>query len=178
MEIPLVKLKAILLYLAENTDPKFFGKVKLMKLLYFIDFNHVKRYGLPITGDNYINMEHGPVPSVIKNLIYSVATEPDEALLADTIGFEHKPGNKIHRIVPVRKFSQKDKDLFSDSEIEILENVSKRFYSANKETIETAAHKEGPWSTTDELDYIPYWLAALDADSRFTQEEIKFNLSL
>ena len=162
MEISLAKLKAIILFLAQNTDPKFL----------------VKRYGLPITGDNYINMEHGPVPSTIKNLVYSVAAEPNEALLADTINIDQNPSSMIHKIVPSRAFTDKDRDLLNDSEMEILEEISKRFYSANKETIEKAAHQEAPWATTVELEPIPYWLAAKDADSRFTEDEIKFYTSL
>jgi uncharacterized phage-associated protein len=36
---------------------------KLFKILYFADQKHLVKYGFPITGDFYIAMEYGPVPS-------------------------------------------------------------------------------------------------------------------
>lgn len=173
MRMPLAKLKAMLLYFCENTDPRFLGKVKLMKLFYFLDFVHVKKYGVPVTWDNYINMEHGPVPSTVKNLVYSVDDEPNDAILADTITIEHSDGQAIHRILPLRKFGKNDSDLLSETEREVLEEISKRFFSANQAKIEKAAHEEAPWATTKEMDSIPYTLAALDPDSQFTEEELE-----
>jgi len=85
MKIPLSKLKAMVLYFCGNTDPRFLGKVKLMKLFYFADFIHVKNFGSPITYDNYVRMEHGPIPSVILNLIDAVDGDVDSAELADII---------------------------------------------------------------------------------------------
>src|SRR5690606_40518414 len=36
---------------------------KLMKLMYFADRDHLVKYGFPITGDMYIKLPYGPVPS-------------------------------------------------------------------------------------------------------------------
>jgi hypothetical protein len=65
MNIPIQKLKAMILFFATFTDPRLLGKKKLMKLFYFADFGHVKRYASPITYDNYVHLEHGPIPSAI-----------------------------------------------------------------------------------------------------------------
>ena len=88
MNIPVPKLKAILLYFANYTNSRFLGKVKLMKLFYFLDFLHVKKYGAPITYDTYVNLVHGPIPSAIKNLIDTADDDFDNSILADTIKFE------------------------------------------------------------------------------------------
>ncbi len=44
---------------------------KLMKLMYFADKDHLVKYGFPITGDTYIKLPYGTVPSfsnfVLKN---------------------------------------------------------------------------------------------------------------
>ena len=85
MMIPIKKLKAVILFFGTHTDTKFLGKVKLMKLFYFLDFMHVKNYGSPVTYDNYINLEHGPIPSAIKNLVDTATDDVDNSLLADTI---------------------------------------------------------------------------------------------
>jgi uncharacterized phage-associated protein len=44
-------------------------KHKLSKLLYFADKIHLERYGRTITGDEYIKMEYGPVPSTVYDVI-------------------------------------------------------------------------------------------------------------
>ncbi|HEC30580.1 MAG TPA: DUF4065 domain-containing protein, partial [Candidatus Yonathbacteria bacterium] len=92
MKIPLEKIKAMILYFAFNTDPKFLGKTKLMKLFYFADFGYVKKHGVPMTFDKYKNMEHGPVPTTIYGLISTAYSEPDESLLSDIVEFQEVNG--------------------------------------------------------------------------------------
>ena len=41
---------------------KFCGKIKLFKLLYFLDFLHFKQTAMPVTGLRYYAWEMGPVP--------------------------------------------------------------------------------------------------------------------
>jgi uncharacterized phage-associated protein len=173
MKITLPKLKATLLYFCTNTDPKFLGKVKLMKLFYFLDFGHVKKYGSPVTFDTYVNLEHGPIPSTIKNLVDEVCDDIDSSVLADTIYCETSENSKMMRIVPKRKFSKEDTKYFSQTELEILENVCQRFSSSNKKTIEDISHIESPWKLTTLLDCIPYTLAVYDDDCQVSIEEIK-----
>lgn len=38
---------------------------KVFKILWFADLSHLKKYGRTITGDTYIAMTNGPVPSVL-----------------------------------------------------------------------------------------------------------------
>jgi uncharacterized phage-associated protein len=173
MKISLPKLKAVLLYFCANTDPKFLGKVKLMKLFYFLDFGHIKKYGSPVTYDLYVNLEHGPIPSMIKNLVDEVCDDIDYSILADTISCETSDVSKMMRIVPKRKFNEEDKKYFSQTELEILENVCARFHSSNKKTIEDVSHSESPWRMTHLLDNIPYTLAVNDPDCQVSEDEIR-----
>jgi uncharacterized phage-associated protein len=59
-------INALLLILNELRQSDFH---KLFKILYFADRKHLKRYGNPIIGDEYISMENGPVPSNIYDLL-------------------------------------------------------------------------------------------------------------
>lgn len=178
MNISLPKLKAILLYFSHNTDPKFLGKVKLMKLIYFLDFMHLKKYGSPVTYDTYVNLEHGPIPSTIKNLVDSAADDIDNSILADAIAFDYLSNIKMHRVIPKREFTDTDRKYFSESELEILKQVCIRFGDKNTKFIEDASHRESPWQKTTILQVIPYELAAEDPDSEVSREEIELALNL
>lgn len=48
---------------------------KIFKVLYFADQKHLAKYGRPITGDNYVAMKNGPVPSNIYDILKSIRTE-------------------------------------------------------------------------------------------------------
>ncbi|MFH1129118.1 MAG: Panacea domain-containing protein [Patescibacteria group bacterium] len=178
MNISIPKLKAILLYFSNFTERKFLGKVKLMKLFYFLDFMHVKKYGSPVTYDNYVNLEHGPIPSSIKNLVDTADDDIDNSILADTISFEKMDGEGIHRIIPKRKFTEQDKEYFSTTEFDILTEVCKKFGDKNTKYIEEASHNESPWKETKFLGLIPYALAANDPDCIARKEEIEMIVNL
>ncbi len=42
---------------------------KLCKILYFADQKHLSEYGRSITGDTYIAMQFGPVPSCVDDIL-------------------------------------------------------------------------------------------------------------
>jgi len=44
------------------------NKMKALKLIFFADRYHLRQYGRPITNDEYLAMEYGPVPSGCKDL--------------------------------------------------------------------------------------------------------------
>jgi uncharacterized phage-associated protein len=178
MDIPVAKLKAIILFFGTYTDIKFLGKVKLMKLFYFLDFSHLKKYGSPVTYDTYINLEHGPIPSAIKNLIDTASDDIDNSMLVDTLSFETPSGTRMCRVIPTRKFTEADSKLFSESELSTLKSVCERFGDKNTKYIEDASHKESPWKETLLLDTIPYTLAAMDDDCQVSKEEIEMLLGI
>jgi uncharacterized phage-associated protein len=144
-----------------------------MKLFYFLDFTHIKEYGTPVTYDTYVKLEHGPIPSTIKNLIDTVAEDLDISGIADTIHFERPVGTVMDRVLPNRPFLESDKGYFSETELEILEKVCAKFGNKNTKFIEDASHAEAPWKETEYLDEIPYVLATNDPDSKAEKEDIE-----
>lgn len=56
-----------LLYVANRIDKRDIHKI--FKILYFADMAHLFQYGRAITGDKYIAMKYGPVPSSIYDMV-------------------------------------------------------------------------------------------------------------
>ena len=67
------KYKQTILFLV-NSDANNdrLGKVKLFKLLYYIDFDHYQEYDASITGDTYYKRQYGPVGINANDLLYEM----------------------------------------------------------------------------------------------------------
>lgn len=178
MKITTPKLKAMLLFFATHTDKRLLGKVKLMKLFYFTDFGYIKKYAIPITYDQYINLEHGPIPTTIMNMVNEVEDDIDTSTLGDTISISKKEGNPLHRIVPARKFEKKDKGYFSENELAMLDKICKRFYNSNAKQMEEASHQEAMWKKTKFKETIPYSLALQDKDCQVDKEKMDISIKI
>ncbi len=176
MKIPLNKVRAMIKYFAQNTDEELLGKVKLMKLFYFSDFTHTKHHGQPITFDYYIKLEHGPIPSKIKNLVDEAEEDPETSFLSDLMSIEKQDNCYLHKIVAKKPFTEEDAKLFSKSELDVLRNVCKKFYNSNTKAIETASHQDGPWEQVEFLGEIPYALVfnGDDEESKSKRDIVKF----
>lgn len=60
-----------ILYIAEKMGGKT-DEHKIFKTLYFADMKHLSKYGRSITGDVYIAMNYGPVPSQTYDIFKAV----------------------------------------------------------------------------------------------------------
>ena len=101
-------LEAIL-YLANRIDGP--TKMKIFKLLYFADKLHMSKYGRFISGDIYVAMEHGPVPSRMYDIVKDV--QRGQKSTAFTM-----PDNK--QIIPLRQANLYE---LSQTDIECLEET-------------------------------------------------------
>jgi uncharacterized phage-associated protein len=73
------KTLAAITYLAARNLPEL-SKGKLCKLLFLADKYHLVRFGRPITGDFYWAVDHGPIPSVVKDRLDRLEQNADEEL--------------------------------------------------------------------------------------------------
>ena len=65
--------------------------MKLIKLLYLADREALQRWGIPITTDTYVSMDHGPVVSTIYDLIRQrAAGETWQAYISAPMGDMNK----------------------------------------------------------------------------------------
>ena len=103
----------------------------------------------------------------------SVADDPDEAILGDTISVARNDAENIHRILSHQAFSEGDAVLFAKQELETLQKVCARFGAVSTKDIEEASYLEAPWRNTNELEKIPYTLAAEDSDCLVEREDIE-----
>ncbi len=83
MNVQFDKTKALnaLLYVANRVQRKDFHKI--FKIVYFADRQHLAEWGRPITGDTYIAMDAGPVPSRMYDILKIVR---GDSYLPDTEG--------------------------------------------------------------------------------------------
>ena len=92
---------------------------KLCKILYFADQKHLSLYGRSITGDTYIAMQFGPVPSYIDDILKAIrgdsffsSTEEAKAL-KNIINFENR--------YIIKGLKPADMEELSESDIECLD---------------------------------------------------------
>ncbi|WP_245293353.1 Panacea domain-containing protein [Mongoliimonas terrestris] len=124
------------------TNTKKCGKVKLFKLLYFLDFEHYKSSGRSVTGLDYNAWKMGPVPVSLYEEIDS--PEPD---MAAALRFEERPirqgEQKMLVITPARQFSDSH---FTKREMRLLNDLATEYRDADADNMIEATHLENkPW---------------------------------
>lgn len=109
-------IEAILYILSKADRPV--TKYQIVKILYFADLLHLRRYGRTISGDWYAAMKFGPVPSQSYRIIQPLFNqdEPDYADIANVL----TRGNGDYDVLPKRP---PDRRMFSKSELECLDEV-------------------------------------------------------
>jgi uncharacterized phage-associated protein len=90
-------------------------KLHALKLVFFADRFHLRKYGRPITNDQYWAMKLGPVPSGVKDLFELDSASPVERHYAEEF-FEHS--DRPHSI---RSTAAVDTNVLSQSDLEALE---------------------------------------------------------
>ena len=131
------------LYISEKTHDLF----HIVKTLYYADKKHLEHYGRLITGDYYVAMEDGPVPSGAYDLIKSV--RGDEFTYEFKIIDAH-PENAIvvngNDIEPKRKANL---DFFSESDIECLDDAVKIYANMDGKQLWKLVHEEKSYNQTE-----------------------------
>lgn len=115
-------------------------KLKLIKLVYFADRYHLRRYGRPMVNDAYLAMPLGPVGSSVKDIAeFSSFLDDAEREYAGTY---LKRGDVAHKVVSI---ADVDADVFSESELEALEFAYAEFGSKSASTLVDITHVYPEW---------------------------------
>ena len=127
-----------LIYVAHVTGKV--GRFHAAIILYFADLYHLRRYGRPVTGDFYVAMENGPVPSFAYNVLKG-SLSPAQQLLArgalEEVRTERHPVYRAGREPNLKYFSQTDMECLDDA---IKYCMPKTFGQISDET-----HKHPAW---------------------------------
>ncbi len=122
-----------IVYVAEKTNDLF----HIMKVLYYADKIHLEGYGRLITGDRYIAMKDGPVPSGAYDIIKSV--RGDGLTQIDARPEDAFKVEDWTEIIPIRKPTL---DYFSESDIEALNKSIETYAHMKLGELWDVAHEE------------------------------------
>lgn len=156
------KLINAAVFFAENTH--YCGKIKLIKLLYLLDFEHFRQTGHNVTGMEYRALKMGPVPMEL--------FEEWDALLPDfSAAVDIVPVKVIdhtrEQVVPKRPFDDRH---FTRREIRLMSELAAKYRDEFCRPLINFTHAElSPWAKIWEggrgnLERIPYSLAVQDDD--------------
>lgn len=174
------KLINAIIFFSKNT--KSCNKLKLMKLLYYLDFWHFKETGRPVTNQTYRAWKMGPVPLPIYKEI-SPENLPED--LGKFLFVEEEIVDEIKEIKKLKITAKKDfnQKIFTKREIEIMNRVAEIFYDAPGNIMKDATHlKNAPWDKTvkekGENAVIDYMLALDNEDGSLTADIVNDKLSM
>lgn len=156
------KLIEATLFFAANT--LYCGKIKLIKLLYLLDFAHFRETGRSVTGLEYRAWKLGPVPPAL-----FAEWEHLEADFASAVSIEPEQVYDYSRekLVPRRDFDERH---FSRRELRLMQTLAGKYREELSKPLVNFTHAElGPWARIwdggrGNQERIPYTLAVVDAD--------------
>lgn len=145
-------MQQVILFFLERINNVHLGRTKLMKLLYFVDFDHLEKYGRPVTGAVYRKLPHGPYPKDADKLVKRMVAKGLVKEVKVPVGDYAQ-----HRLITLgAKF---DAGAFTGTEMQTLDKVATDWADATAAQIEAATHAEAPWAGTQAGKVIDYEMA-------------------
>ena len=130
---------------------KTFGemdKLKMVKVIYFADKRHLIFGGRTITGDNYMAMRHGPVGSMVLNIL-NRNVEYLESEQLQYIDCYIQQGDSENN----RKCTENNMiyDQLSESDKKTLTKIGKKFNVMDGWALVKLTHKYSEWAKFEEI---------------------------
>ena len=116
------------------------NKMKAIKLIFFADRYHLRRYGRPIIGDRYVAMPYGPVASTAKDLAESTVFLADCQRQYVEDHLDRTADNYF-----LMSTAQVDNDVFSDSDLEALQFAWDEFGRFDEFALADITHAYPEW---------------------------------
>lgn len=143
MSYNLEKLIDILTILAKNNQE--LTKLRINKLLYFIDREHLRKYGKMVLGDKYFSLDYGPIPSLTYNLICSFCETQNKQNRLSAF-FRAGKNRKNYDKLELKKES--DGNSLSESEKNVIKDILRKYGSLKDYQLVNKTHKDSTWVNT------------------------------
>lgn len=141
----LEKSLQVILYVANSLQRKDFHKI--FKVIYFADREHLSKYGRTITGDTYIAMKDGPVPSNIDDIFKAVRGDSYFAKVENIAVFSNL--FCIHDWYLVQPKQQANLDYLSQTDVEELNDSLEKYGALSWDEVREKSH-DYAWRVTTE----------------------------
>lgn len=153
-QFSLEKLVQAIAYFANSRVPDL-TKLKVAKLIYFADKEHLLEHGQPIIGDVYWCMDWGPVPSFALNEMNEAICRQEIPLTADS------DAGLFNRVLSVKKLFHThprfelregayDPSVFSQSELAALRYTANVYGPRTARELVDLTHQEPTWTVANE----------------------------
>src|SRR5437667_2727819 len=127
-------------FFARKSPSHSINKMKALKLVYFADRYHLRKYGRPVVGDEYMAMTYGPVASGTKDLAeMSDFLGEEEARYAKRFIQPSETGLAYSSVACV------DEKVFSESDREALQFAWREFGRIDKYKLANLTHRYPDW---------------------------------
>ena len=138
IKFPYEKIIQAINYLVKKENGKI-NKMKLIKLIYFADRYHLRKYGELITNDKYYGMKFGPVPMLTKDVIALNSFLGEEVL---QYAKQYLTNDGEYEIKSIKEI---DKEYLPKTNIEALEFAYNEFGNKDEFQLAKITHDYPEW---------------------------------
>jgi len=110
---------------------------RICKLTFLADIWHLNTYGRPLTGDNYVAMRYGPVPTAAYNILRRKNNKLKHLGVSE-FPFVVEKKARATQVFPAR---EPDLDAFSKSDVKALEHSFERYAHLSFEALRAMTHE-------------------------------------
>lgn len=165
------RFKELILHVSRRCEAaERFGRVKLNKILFFLDFEAYLHFRAPISGQHYVVQEHGPTPE-------SVRKACEELILAGDLIEVLRDAGGVTEFRPIAR-REPELSAFSGDEIALVDRVIDDNVNKTASALSDATHELAAWRAYPHMARIPFEAALHDPrELSWTEEDIASKLA-
>jgi uncharacterized phage-associated protein len=158
------RLKDLMIYVSNSClDDSKYSNVKLLKILFFSDFEAYGRYGTPITGMPYRRLPFGPAPADYETIQQEMVRDRLIRIVDSKVYDLSR-----QRVLPL---TEPKLEVFSGNEIAIVAKWIREFWGMSAKRVSEYSHSKAPWRLARKSELIPYE-AVFISDEPVTYEDV------
>jgi hypothetical protein len=144
------KLRELIIYVSAMCyrDPGF-GKTKLNKILFNIDFDAYHKWGKSISGQQYVALQFGPVPKGMKSVLSNMERKKE-------IAISHKEYHGKPKQCPIPLRDARVTELFSKDEMALVFEHINAYWDRSGTSMSNSSHQFIGWRAARMGEVIPF----------------------